>query len=107
MNLEQYLEQEPRARERKNKNRCLGNLMILKYGVDIPKDKMADMVGEILNQDRKWRKILEDRPDLRGKDYGEKEELENLKLIELGYGNQKEEQTKSIYSEEKVVATLF
>ncbi len=46
---------------------------------------MADIVGEILSLDRKWRKILEENPELRGQDYGEKEILEVEKQRELGY----------------------
>lgn len=87
MELIDYLKTEPRARERKNKNRAIGNLLQKKYFYteNISKDKMADMVGEILSLDRKWRKILEENPDLRGTDYTDKVELELEKQRELGY----------------------
>jgi hypothetical protein len=89
MDLLNYLKEEPRARERANKNRVIGNLIMMKYrlGTDkaISKDKMDDIVGEILNLDRKWRLILRDNPDLRGSDYKDKDRLEEQKLIELGY----------------------
>lgn len=90
MNLLDYLKQEPRARERKNKNRAIGNITIKKYQLDknmfVDKEQMADMVGEILSMDRQWRKILEENPELRGTDYGDKDKLEEMKQLELGYG---------------------
>lgn len=93
MELIDYLTQEPRARERKYKNRAIGNVILEKYSSQFPlygdtkedKAKMADIVGEILSLDRKWRAILEKNPDLRGSDYGQKEELVEKKLQELGY----------------------
>lgn len=83
--IKEYLVAQPKARERSNKNRVIGNLMIHDYSLEISKDKMADMVGEILNADRAWRKVLEDNKDLRGTDYADKDELELLKQQELGY----------------------
>lgn len=95
MDLLNYLKQEPRARERKNKNRAIGNVITQKYWTSFKdgklifeindKRKVDDMVGEILSLDRKWRKILEENPDLRGSDYKDKERLEQEKQIELGY----------------------
>lgn len=71
----------------------IGNVILEKYSSQFPlygdtkedKAKMADIVGEILSLDRKWRAILEKNPDLRGSDYGQKEELVEKKLQELGY----------------------
>lgn len=87
MELIEYLKTEPRARERKNKNRAIGNLVFKKYGLETDIDKLllSDVIGEILSLDRKWRKILEENPELRGSDYGEKEVLEVEKQRELGY----------------------
>ena len=87
MNLLDYLQKEPRARERSNKNRAIGNLCRDKFfpNSDLNKSKMADMVGEILSMDRQWRKILEENPDLRGTDYKDKQILEENKMLELGY----------------------
>ena len=96
MELIDYLKSEPRARERKNKNRAIGNLAWNQYSHNIgdnmgvrviaDKNKIIDMVGEVLSLDRKWRKILEENPDLRGTDYQDKARLEEEKLQELGYG---------------------
>ncbi len=94
MDLLNYLKQEPRARERANKNRAIGNLILERcgekmendrYDLTISKENMSEMVGEILSLDRKWRKILEENPDLRGTDYKDKARLEEEKLVELGY----------------------
>lgn len=87
MELIDYLKQEPRARERKNKNRAIGYIVRNKYDLVciIDKEMMADMIGEILSLDRKWRKILEENPELRGTDYKDKDLLEEKKLQELGY----------------------
>lgn len=90
MELLTYLKQEPRARERKNKNRAIGNLVRENYGLNdkhLSKDRVADMVGEILSMDRQWRKILEENPDLRGTDYGDKTELVLEKQRSLGYNS--------------------
>ncbi len=91
MNLLNYLKTEPRARERKNKNRAIGNIITKKYLSNINPDRIEkgaieDMVGEILSMDRQWRKILEENPDLRGSDYKDKDRLEEEKQLELGYG---------------------
>lgn len=83
--LEHYLEDEPKARERKNKNRALANAVIRIHGLEVTKEKMTEVVSAILHGDRMWRKILEERPELRGSDYGDKEILEQEKQIELGY----------------------
>jgi hypothetical protein len=83
--IKTYLEQQPLARERKNKNRCLANLIIKEYNIEIDKGKLTDIVGEILNMDRAWRKVLEENENLRGQDYKEKVILEQKKMLELGY----------------------
>jgi hypothetical protein len=86
MNLLDYLKKEPKARERKNKNRAIGNVILEKYHTgQYSKEVMADIVGEVLTLDRQWRKILEENPDLRGADYDEKTILEQKKMLELGY----------------------
>lgn len=83
--VERYLEEEPLARERKNKNKAIGNLIIRLYGVNIPKDTMADIVGDILNGDRYWRKVTAQRPELQGSDYNTKTKVEQEYELALGY----------------------
>lgn len=74
--LQGYLEIEPRARERRNKNRAIGNVILEDYSLDIPKQTMSEIVAEILTYDRVWRKILEENLHLRGTDYLDKQKLE-------------------------------
>lgn len=88
MNLLEYLKLEPKARERKNKNRAIGNIIKKKYYsnlMQVEQSRMADIVSEVLNLDRKWRLILKENPDLRGSDYKEKDILEQEKMLQLGY----------------------
>lgn len=81
----QYLKEDVRFRERANKNKGIANLIMRKYGIDIPKDKRDDIVADILNADRNWRDILLNEVSLRGNDYNSKLELEAKKREELGY----------------------
>ncbi len=86
--LKEYLEKEPMARERKNKNKVIAKIMYDQYGLEynpLTKPKLSDMVGEILLVDRYWRKVLEENSNLRGTDYNDKAGLELDKQQELGY----------------------
>jgi len=80
-----YLKADPRFRERKNKNKGLANLVMQKYGIEIPKDKREDFIADILGADRNWRKALEENEELRGSDYAQGEILSQEKQIQLGY----------------------
>jgi len=77
--MKSYLEKEPRARERANKNRSIRNVLL---GVSpdphikIHKDDFPKIVQDILTYDRLWRDILKQFPELRGSDYGDKDSLE-------------------------------
>lgn len=92
--LVRYLQEEPKARERKNKNRALVNLLTHEYGFilrglqdgSISKEALTNFVKDILYYERMWRKILEQEPHLQGSDYGDKDELERKAQQELGYG---------------------
>ena len=100
--LYKYLQEEPKARERVNKNRAIGNLLGMKFGKPIynlkdnakefdhfefkvSRQDMAELIGEVLSADRAWRKTLEENPSLRGSDYKEKSQLEADAKAELGY----------------------
>ena len=87
MKLETYLETYPQARLRSNKDSAMVNLLMKKYPVltTIEKKTLVEMVKDYNSMDRQWRKILEDRPELRGSDYDDKERLEQKKQVELGY----------------------
>lgn len=83
--LERILRQIPAARERKNKNRAIGKVIEIKYGLKIPLNTLEKIAKDVTSLDREWRKILEQNPDLRGNDYHKKGKLEEKKLKELGY----------------------
>lgn len=87
-NVYEYLDEEPRFRERKNKDRGIGYLLYRKYPPlkDIKIDLLVEVLRDYTTMDRAWRYILDkERPDLRGSDYGEKDKLEQEKMLELGY----------------------
>jgi hypothetical protein len=81
------LEQSHKFRERKNKNRGLVYLLTKKHPAikEIEPDILVELVKDYSGMDRWWRKHLEENPNLRGSDYGQAEELEQEKQIELGY----------------------
>jgi hypothetical protein len=85
--LTEYLQSEPRARERTNKDRAIVNLLVAHNPTlkTIDKNVLVDLVKDHNSMDRMWRKILEERPDLRGADYWDKEILEQKKILNLGY----------------------
>jgi hypothetical protein len=88
-----YLNEQPLFRERKNKDRGMVNLLMKKYGglkkaIDeglISKEAVIAIVQDYASMDRAWRQALEQNENLRGKDYDEKDHLEEKKLEELGY----------------------
>jgi len=85
--IENYLEEEPRFRERKNKDRGIVNLLIKHHPIleTVPKEILIDMVKEYNSMDRYWRMITLEREDLRGNDYDTKEIVSQEKQIQLGY----------------------
>jgi hypothetical protein len=88
MTLKTLLEEQPQARERKFKNRAIARIIEKQFNPimeHIHIETTIEVVAEALRLDRQWRKLLADNPHLRGKDYGDKEELEQKAQIELGY----------------------
>jgi len=90
--VEDYLQDQPLFRERKNKDRGIVNLLINRYGLhhaiergEITKDRLVALVQDFSTMDRAWRKTLEEKAHLRGSDYDEKDELENKAMHGLGY----------------------
>lgn len=85
--MKAYLELQPLARERKNKNRGIVNILIETYPSlsTLPKEYLVDVVADAMTLDRSYRKILETCPELRGSDYHQKDELETEMQGELGY----------------------
>lgn len=84
------LKSEPRARERRQKDRAIRVLLIERYpslkGID--KEVLISALKAYSSYDRAWRKTTEEFPELRGSDYYEKFQLEDEKKEELGYPRQ-------------------
>jgi len=78
---------EPKARERKNKNRAIKHILAKKYPSlrSIDPGVLQEAVKKSQSLDRSWRKLLEENPKLRGKDYDNKQEQERVSKHRLGY----------------------
>ena len=85
--VKDYLETEPRARERMNYQRAMVNLLLVKYPVlkEVPKEKLVDFCHDFESYCRLWRKVTEECPELRGKDYDTKDVVEQDYQIKIGY----------------------
>lgn len=86
--LEKLIEENPKARERKYKDDAIVHVLVTRFYhsfEEIDREKLIEFVKDHNTLDRSWRKILEERPELRGSDYNDKERLEQEKQIELGY----------------------
>lgn len=81
----QYLKEEPRFRERCNKDRGICNLLIEKYHLVISKEMLTNVIQDANSMDRYWRKLTAENEDLRGSDYYTKRQVEERKQIALGY----------------------
>jgi len=88
-----YLESEPKFRERSNKNRGIVNLLMRRHGIlkglvgdgTLKKETIVSICEDYATMDRAWRQALEHDETLRGKDYGQKEKLETETQRSLGY----------------------
>lgn len=87
------LEDDVSFRERKNKDKGIAQVVAAHHwGImaalndgSITIESLTEAFQEYASLDRCWRKILEERQELRGTDYDDKDELERRKLEELGY----------------------
>lgn len=83
------LEVDTRFRERRYRDVGLVDLILEKNNktgsmfVDI--NFLPDFARDYVSYERVWRKVLEENPDLRGDDYGDKEVLEQQVQIDLDY----------------------
>lgn len=82
-----YLVIQPLARERKNKDRAIVNLLMDEYPElkVIDKNILIEFIRANNHVDRLWRDILVEHEELRGSDYEEKAILVKKKQRELGY----------------------
>lgn len=85
--IKNYLLGEPRARERTLHQRGMVNLLLESYPEmkSISKEKLVDFCHDFESHCRIWRKVLEENPELRGKDYDTKERVEQEYMLNLGY----------------------
>jgi len=85
------LEQHPIFRERKTRGKYLSILALKKlYGeANLPSgathEQLAEFADTYASYERAWRHNTKNHLTLRGSDYGDKDELEEFKLNELGY----------------------
>lgn len=88
-----YLESQPKFRERRNKDKGIVNLLAKRYPTfgraissgEITKKVAVAILQDYTTYDRSWRQMLEKHPHLRGSDYPQKATLEKKKQGELGY----------------------
>ena len=82
-----YLESEPRARERRSKDRGIVNMLIRQFPAleEIPKETIVEIVQEYNSLDRYWRKAMLEHPHLRGADYDTKAVVEQRAMQSIGY----------------------
>ena len=84
--VKNYLEREPKARERHNRSRAIVNLLLEDYPDFMPlKDKLISAIHSADSYDRLFRKVQSECPELQGEDYSTKKIVEQRKQIELGY----------------------
>ncbi len=83
--IQEYLESTPNFRERSRKNAGIAWILKEKYSLEIDVSRLEAVITDASTMDRQWRKALQDNPHLRGKDYGDKDELEEATQKALGY----------------------
>ena len=87
--IENLLENNEDARERRFRDQYLIDLILEKHGksgsmfVDV--HFLKDFAKDFESYSREWRHVTRTREDLRGEDYGDKEVLEQGKILRLGY----------------------
>lgn len=87
--VKNYLEIEPRARERRNRARAVWNILEQNQSVSggvLLKLNFIDFVfREIISINRLINKVQQDHAYLRGEDYNDKKHLQQQAQTELGY----------------------
>lgn len=85
--IKNYIEQEPKGRERRNRDRAMVNLLLVKYPIltEVPKDKLVDFAHDFESYTRIWRQVLSENINLRGLDYDTKRIVEENYQMNLGY----------------------
>lgn len=88
----EYLQLDPRFRERINKNKGIANLLYKQFPSFLEpfnskegRERLIEVVIAYSSMNRWWARLLQDHEDLRGKDYNDKYILREEKKKELGY----------------------
>jgi hypothetical protein len=86
-NLYNLVKGKPKARERKFNARTVAMVLQLEHPLmqQIPLDKLEQYIKESKTLSRQWRKLLEEKPEFRGTDYGQKAKVEEDYKNYLGY----------------------
>lgn len=86
--VKRELELSPWSRERCNKNKFVARLLWKKWRIDegrLHLGILEDMISDVSSYARMWQKVLQENPELRGKDYDTKFKVVQKKQLELGY----------------------
>lgn len=82
--VKDFLEKEPRARERRFRTRAIVNL--LQPGLAEEERKaLISLIEDAESANRYIRMLQQEDPTLRGEDWGDKTVLEQNKMLDLGY----------------------
>lgn len=90
-----YLENNPKYRERKYRGHLLANLALRAVGIGnkwsrgekLTVQELCDFAVKFDTYRHAWTDVTKAVPELRGEDYEDKEMLMEAKQLELGYGN--------------------
>ena len=83
--VRQYLLDEPRARERRNRQKAIANILIARHGIPTSKESLIVHLEESESINRYIRMVQQEEPATRGNDYETKDAVEQKKIIDLGY----------------------
>ncbi len=90
--LKKLLQDEPRARERRNKVRAVSQILRKNHPVlsAVVPEVLQLIVDETIALERYWRGLLQKYPELRGQDYDgkgfkSKKQITQEKMVELEY----------------------
>ena len=95
-----FLETHSWARERAFRDQAI--IIILRENYQnigqatFPVDKLLDFCRDYVSYERLWRKVTQENPDLRGKDWEDKVELEQNEQMKMGYESRFHENVKQL-----------
>lgn len=102
--IRRHLVATPGFRERKNKYKGIARLIVDECPPlgDLDRGTLIGVFIKFTTMNRVWNKILQDEPELRGTDYGDKDVLEQEVELELGYTPGFEQDKKKLQTLEDV-----